>query len=259
MNSPTAKSPLDWRILGGMLLTTLWLLLGVGYISRTIGWARVPDLPADQLGNFLEGAFAPLAFLWLVIGYFLQQRELQINSSALRAQAEEIHRTAEQAVIQSEKMARTERYAREQNFLLISQTVRGQLGSISGLLFISSQSANTDGDVSQEEIDRLFEIRASQDVEVFSRRLLTLSLAVPEEEGYALFYGTDIRARHSNHFIFIFERLLERAKALETDEMIRDSLLSNAHAFLYNRMKRHQANAPDAINHHTKTGIHFDI
>ena len=263
-NLPVSKPPsgsgelLDWRIIGGLSLTGLWLLLGIGYISRTIGWSNVPNLPADQLGNFLEGAFAPLAFLWLVIGYFLQQRELQQNSAALREQAIEIQRTAEQAVIQSEKMARTERYAREQNFLTLAQTVRTQLGSISGLLFISSQ-AGEDGTVTEQEVDELFMIRASRDAEVFSRRLLTLSIASDEEASYELFYGSAIRARRTNHFIFIFERLLERAKTMETDEIIRDSLLASAHAFLYKRMKRQQANAPSAMNDHTKTGLHFDL
>ena len=40
----------------------------------------------ETLGNFLEGAFAPLAFLWLVIGYFLQKKELVQNTTAIKMQ-----------------------------------------------------------------------------------------------------------------------------------------------------------------------------
>ena len=96
---------MNWRIQLGLGLTTFWMLLAIIYISSVIGWANFSLLPAEEMGNFLEGAFAPLAFLWLVIGYFLQQKELEQNTEALRAQAVEISRSAEQAVIQSENLA----------------------------------------------------------------------------------------------------------------------------------------------------------
>lgn len=93
---------MDWRIALGLSLTCLWLLTGSAYISSSVGWAGFVSLPVEEVGSFLEGAFAPLAFLWLVIGYFLQQQELIQNTQAMRAQATEIARTAEQATIQSE-------------------------------------------------------------------------------------------------------------------------------------------------------------
>ena len=133
-----SRKPLDWRIWLGLSITLAWLLLGATYVSTTIGWGNFAGLEADELGSFLEGAFAPLAFLWLVIGYFLQQKELEQNTLALQAQAEEIQRTAEQAVIQSEKMAASEIHARQDTFLQIAENVRRQLGSIGGMLFISS-------------------------------------------------------------------------------------------------------------------------
>lgn len=231
----------------------------MNYVSANIGWDNFNQLPADELGSFLEGAFAPLAFLWLVIGYFLQQRELQQNSAALRAQAEEIQRTAEQAVIQSDKMSQTEMHARQQAFLTIAESVAQQLGTISGMLFLSSQAADEAGVVTQDEVNQLFTIRASQDNAVFSRRLLQLGNELSEQDGYALFYGTPIRARHSNHFVFAFERMMRRASELETEEMIRDTLLATAHAFLYSRIKRHQANAPAELADHAVTGLHFNM
>ena len=133
------RKRMNWRIWLGLCLTAVWILLGVVYISAVIGWTSFAVLPAEELGNFLEGAFAPLAFLWLVIGYFLQQKELEQNTEALRAQAIEIQRTAEQAVIQSENLAASELHARQEAFLQIAQSVQSQLGSIAGLLFISSQ------------------------------------------------------------------------------------------------------------------------
>ena len=171
---------MNWRIQLGLGLTTIWILLGIVYISANIGWAQFSVLPAEDLGNFLEGAFAPLAFLWLVIGYFLQQKELEQNTEALRAQAVEISRSAEQAVIQSENLAASEVHARQEAFLQIAESVRGQLGSIAGLLYISSQgppgrgvSSHDDDIGTQRETAELFSAQVSGvDNEAFSRRLL---------------------------------------------------------------------------------------
>jgi hypothetical protein len=81
------RSP-DWRIWLGLGVTTAWLLLGSLYISANLGWLNLHRIPADELGNFLEGAFAPLAFLWLVIGYFLQQKGA---ASAIRTDGRDSH------------------------------------------------------------------------------------------------------------------------------------------------------------------------
>ncbi len=251
---------LDWRIWLGLGLTAAWLLLGALYVSINIGWAKVGDLPADILGNFLEGAFAPLAFLWLVVGYFLQHRELEQNTDALRAQAIEIKRTAEQAIIQSERMAASEKHARQEAFMHLASSVRNQLGAIAGLLYISSQGATGDGTVTPEEISKLFSMASAQDPEVFSRRLLEAHLTEgnPEKQ-YGLFYGTEVRARHSNNFAYTFERLLQRAAEVDREDMLRDSLMASGHGFVYRVIKRHQANAPEALADIRATGTHIEF
>lgn len=50
----------------------------------------------NELGDFLAGAFSPVAFLWLVLGYIQQQKELQQNTKALELQAEELRNSVEQ-------------------------------------------------------------------------------------------------------------------------------------------------------------------
>lgn len=50
----------------------------------------------NELGDFLSGAFSPVAFLWLVLGYIQQQKELQQNTKALELQAEELKNSVEQ-------------------------------------------------------------------------------------------------------------------------------------------------------------------
>jgi hypothetical protein len=250
----------DWRIWLGLALTSAWLILGVIYVSNTIGWAYFGELPADELGSFLEGAFAPLAFLWLVIGYFLQQKELEQNTEALRTQAAEIQRSAEQAVIQSQKMAESEVHARQDTFLQIVKSVRGQLGSIGGMLYISSQGTTGDGAVTPDEMSRLFTLQSSEEPEVFSRRLLERHIQMNDpKQQYDLFYGTPVRARHANSFIYTFERLMRRAEEVDPDNMIRDSLLASGHGFVYKIAKRHQNIAPPELADHTQTGTYIDF
>jgi hypothetical protein len=50
----------------------------------------------NEWGDFLGGLSAPIALLWLVIGYFQQGEELQLNTAALRAQQEELRRQVEE-------------------------------------------------------------------------------------------------------------------------------------------------------------------
>lgn len=47
-------------------------------------------------GDFLAGVSAPLALLWLVIGYFEHGEELRLNTRALEAQQEELRRQVEE-------------------------------------------------------------------------------------------------------------------------------------------------------------------
>ena len=92
--SPGQSAKPHWQIWLGLSLTFFWLLLLSIYVSGSIGWANIGDAPIDIVGNFLEGAFAPLAFLWLVIGYFLQQKELNQNTAAIKMQYVEIQKSA---------------------------------------------------------------------------------------------------------------------------------------------------------------------
>ncbi len=244
---------LDWRVWLGLGLTFGWLILGYIYVETTVGWERFRHLPVDSLGNFLEGGFAPLAFLWLVIGYFLQQRELAQNTEVLRM-------SVQQAEIQSQNMTASEVHARQETFLRVTQTVRQQLGTIVGFLFISSQSALADGSVTNEEQSKLFAQLSQNDPEVFSRRMLETHIAADNEEArFRLFYGTAVRARHSNNFIHVFERLITRAKEVDSDQLICDALYSTSHGLVYGIAKRHQGNASAEFANPSRTGTNIQF
>ncbi|MEX0617383.1 MAG: hypothetical protein WDZ76_09175 [Pseudohongiellaceae bacterium] len=221
--------PKDWRILLGLIISFIWLLLGALYISVNVGWADFASLPIDAMGTFLEGAFAPLAFLWLVIGLFIQQNVLAENNRELR-------RNNIQSEKQTQAIAATELNARQETFFKIADNTRRQLGAIAGMLYVSSQGPAGENRHTQQETDALWQQFAGGDVEVFSRRFLIMSatgdISLPE-----LLYGTEIRRRHTNNFIVGFDRLLKLARECDTDNIIRDALIYSANGLLNTQMR----------------------
>nr|WP_255500531.1 hypothetical protein [Brevundimonas sp. P7753] len=59
-------------------------------------WDKIVLLDPNSAGDFLAGAFAPLAFLWLVLGFFQQGIELRNSGEALWLQGEELRNSVEQ-------------------------------------------------------------------------------------------------------------------------------------------------------------------
>lgn len=76
------------RTKSGAILTIVWLGLSVALVL----WKRdtVGNLGLNDWGDFLAGVSAPIAFLWLVLGYLQQGDELKQNTAALRAQEEQL-------------------------------------------------------------------------------------------------------------------------------------------------------------------------
>ena len=134
------------------------------------------------------------------------------------------------------------------------------IGTICGLLYLSSQGAAGDGNVSPEEMSHLFSLQSGQDPDIFARRLLEVHVSIDEpHQQYALFYGTPVRARHSNNFIHTFERLMRRAEEVDPDFIIRDSLLTSSNGLIYRLAKRHQAAAPPELGDPNQTGLHLNF
>ncbi|MBQ14704.1 MAG: hypothetical protein QGG67_03390 [Gammaproteobacteria bacterium] len=219
----------DWRIFLGLAITFIWLLLGALYISSAVGWSAFVDLPIDEMGTFLEGAFAPLAFLWLVIGLFIQQSVLAENN-------EELRRNNLHSEKQTLAIAATELNARQETFFKIAESTRRQLGAVSGMLFISSQGPVGNNNYSTEDLAEVWKQFAHGDFEVFSRMFLTMQ-AVQDNDMNELAYGTEIRKRHSENFIVGFDRLVKQAKECDSDNIILDSLIYSAHGLFNTRLR----------------------
>ncbi len=235
----------DRRILLGLAMTALWIGLAVAYVGSSIGWNAFVNSPPSEVANTIEGFVSPLAFLWLVLGLFLQQSELAQNSHALMLQSEALQRSAEQAEIQARAIHANELHARQDTFVDLYAMVNRQLGVTSALLYMSSQQTTLGGNVTTEAIGENWSQLGSGDSEVFTRHMLRLGAVLPATEAFPLFFGTPVRTRHSESFISTFERLIKNAAACDPDGLICDAILGNGSGRLYSLMTRLRDQRPD--------------
>ncbi len=92
MTKDKSRFSIDWRVAFGLGVTLTWITTGLIYLLSVVGWNSFVHLPTADIGSFLEGAFAPLAFLWLVIGHFMQQSEITANTKAITLQEQSARR-----------------------------------------------------------------------------------------------------------------------------------------------------------------------
>lgn len=83
-----------WMKWSGIGISSIYAV-GMG-LYTFCNWAQLQELQPNSVGDFLAGAFSPLAFLWLVLGFFQQGQELRQNNKALQLQAEELRNSVEQ-------------------------------------------------------------------------------------------------------------------------------------------------------------------
>ena len=82
---------------------------------------------------------------------------------------------------------------------------------------------------------------ASGDHAWFVRKMISLAVPVMEDPAamHELFYSTAIRTRHSDNFRTTFKKLLEAARAVDTDDMLVDALLNGSAPGLFYRIILH--------------------
>jgi len=82
-------------------LPMIGLVLSVIYVAGVtlylfLQGQNPADLKLNELGDFLGGVSSPLAFLWLVLGFFQQSSEIRLSSKALHLQAREMRRSVDE-------------------------------------------------------------------------------------------------------------------------------------------------------------------
>lgn len=112
----------DWTNLHfriGIYGSGAWLVVGLAILVFASNWNG--GLKPNEWGDVFAGLFAPLAFLWLVLGFLQQGRELEAQIIELRKtvqhQDELVKETQKQVAIETRKEEVAQR-EREPNFLL---------------------------------------------------------------------------------------------------------------------------------------------
>lgn len=92
---------LAWRVTGGYAIALL--VLGALVVFGEQGVDAFREMAPNEVGDLLAGVAGPVAFIWLVYGYFLQgiairqqADELRLNTKVLELQAEELKNSVEQ-------------------------------------------------------------------------------------------------------------------------------------------------------------------
>ncbi|WP_421701413.1 hypothetical protein [Aliiroseovarius sp.] len=82
----------------GLAATKVYLIVLVGGVPTLayFGAIELHSLELNELGDFLAGAFGPLAIFWLVLGFFQQGEELRNSVKTLELQAKELASSVEQ-------------------------------------------------------------------------------------------------------------------------------------------------------------------
>jgi hypothetical protein len=221
-----AAETTDWRLRLGVVATAVWLGLGLLYISSVVGWADFVRHKAPELGEFLDGAFAPLAFLWFVVGFFLQQRQLEDNTGMLSQQLEVMRQTAQQAEIQSRAIAADELHSRQDTFLRIAEMVSQQLGVTAGWIYTSWAAG--EGEQAMSSALEIWSTQGAGDHGAFDRACVGMIYG-GRITAAELFWGTPVRSSHSESFLRAFERLTRLAERCDPDGAIADAIRGGTH------------------------------
>jgi hypothetical protein len=218
---------LDWRVAFGLGVTIVWITAGLFYLLGIVGWGNFVYLPTADIGSFLEGAFAPLAFLWLVIGHFMQQKEITANTKAIN--------------LQEMSARRLELHSRRDSYFKLLTLVQEQLSGIASFHYLSVVGSTGTGEVSSEEFADMRSQASKGDSSLFVRKMIGLIVEHSEDPAAVkeILFGTDIRTRHANNFEATFGRLLDAAYTVDTDNMVTDALLYGSAAGIYYRIIRH--------------------
>ena len=213
MSEEKIKFSIDWRVGIGLVVTIVWFTTGFLYLVGIVGWNNFIHLPTADIGSFLEGAFAPLAFLWLVIGHFMQQKEISANTRAIK--------------VQEKSARRQELLSQRDTYFKLLNLIQDQLGSIASFHYFSVQGPSGTAKMSTEEFAD-GRSQASRGDHAYFVRLMTIlsyQLRGDNDAIREVYFGTEIRQRHTDNYVKTFEKLLNAARESDTDDMISDALL----------------------------------
>jgi len=172
-----------------------------------MSWQQFLHLPLEQIGSYLGGVFSPLAFLWLVIGFFIQQQEIQENAESIRIQSQ---------------------HTNLDNFLKMADVIYKHLGVISGFLYLSCREEMEAVLEEPLNIDDLWARAGTGDTALFARSIFRYKFDTNGNlrDMKKIFHSTPIRQRHTANYKNVFENLLGNAKLCDSTDDLENALLN---------------------------------
>jgi hypothetical protein len=170
MTETEHKFHMDWRVAFGLAVSLIWISAGLFYLAAVVGLNNFVNLPTADIGSFLEGAFAPLAFLWLVIGHFMQQKEITANTRAIG--------------LQEASARRLEVHSQRDSYFKLHELVQDQLGAIAGFHYMSVCGPTGTAEISGEEFAEQRNRAASGDPSWFIRKMIAVAVENREDPGH---------------------------------------------------------------------------
>ncbi|WP_299024167.1 hypothetical protein [uncultured Sulfitobacter sp.] len=195
-----SETPSDRLSKLGVKATLFYLVLLFGGVPLMAYFSiiELAPLKLSELGDFLAGAFGPLAIFWLILGFFQQGNELRNSIATLELQAEELANSVKQ---QKELVAVT-RETLDHERELVGLSERNRKASLQPVLEVSFATSMRRGD--QQFKYKLQVVNAGASVTRFSGELI-----IPD--GKKLFISSthykngDVLTAESNEFCPAFE------------------------------------------------------
>lgn len=117
----------------GFWLSGIWITSIAIY--AWIGQKDFWELELNEFGDFLAGSIAPIAFLWFVLAFFQQSKELKQNTKMLNLQKEELRLTREEMAKQSHQLTLQSNY-------MELEIKREEIKAMPKLVFIGPKGVN---------------------------------------------------------------------------------------------------------------------
>ncbi|MCA3627546.1 MAG: hypothetical protein IOC49_09920 [Methylobacterium sp.] len=109
MSEPVSEKPKqdesDWGWIVPVLITVFWFGAVAWYLNlpyekggEKLYWIeKIAAQDPSNFGDFLSGAFAPVAFLWLAYSVWIQKQELSLTRKVMEEQADAQNESAKQS------------------------------------------------------------------------------------------------------------------------------------------------------------------
>lgn len=205
--------------IAGLVVTTAWLAMG-SWLLWHVGF---PDgLRLNDIGDFLSGVVAPLAFIWLVIGYFQQGAELSLNSRSLALQVKEMQESVRQQSEQAAALVSSEAHSRRDVLMRVIAFYTDLLASYACDLWRLA------GGIEEERIAQAWDRYSKGDRDIFFFGLIDAlrpsSPALPEAVGTE--EDREELAHLSEEYLRIYDAFIAELGRLDEAHVLHDIYLA---------------------------------